>query len=105
MARSALSVSAFERAFTQGAALSIHEAVALAARSRGGRKRPGKGWAALTPAERQVVDLVADGLGNAEIAERMCISSRTVQSHLARVFPKVGVSSRRELREAVRAQG
>ena len=103
LVRGSLSVDEFEQAFGQGAALALDEAVALAARSRGARKkRPTSGWASLTPTERQVADLVADGLANREIAERMFLSPRTVQGHLLRVFPKVGVASRRELREAVR---
>lgn len=100
----ALDGADFEEMLRQGAALALGDAVALATRSRGGRKRPDKGWASLTATERQVVDLVADGLTNPEIAERMFISPRTVQSHLTRAFPKVGVSSRRELREAVRSR-
>jgi DNA-binding CsgD family transcriptional regulator len=52
----------------------------------------------LTPQERYVTRLVREGLGNAEIASRLYISSRTVEWHLGRVFQKLGVGSRRELR-------
>lgn len=104
LVRAALTVDEFEQAWRQAAALSFEDAVALAARSRGGRKRPSSGWASLTGTERQVVDLVGEGLTNREIAERMFLSPRTVQSHLTRAFPKVGVKSRRELRESVRSR-
>ncbi len=101
LVRVALGPGTFDQAFEQGAALALKEAVALATRSRGGRRRPASGWASLTPTECQVVDLVAEGLTNREIAERMFISPRTVQTHLTNVFRKVGVRARSQLREAV----
>ncbi len=100
--RAAVDGADFDQAFAEGAALSLEDAVALAANSRGGPRRPATGWASLTATEVQVVDLVAEGLTNPEVASRMCVSPRTVQSHLVRIFRKVGIGSRRELREAVR---
>lgn len=55
------------------------------------------GWDALTETERRVVALVAQGLTNGAIAERLVVSRRTVESHLVRVYAKVGVTSRVEL--------
>jgi DNA-binding CsgD family transcriptional regulator/tetratricopeptide (TPR) repeat protein len=54
----------------------------------------GLGWSTLTPAERTVVELVAAGLSNAEIAGRLICSRRTVESHLHHVYTKLGTSSR-----------
>jgi DNA-binding CsgD family transcriptional regulator len=68
---------------------------------RGPRKRPTVGWASLTPSERRVVDLAVEGLTNAQIAERLFISHRTVQTHLTHVFAKLRLSSRAELAAAV----
>jgi DNA-binding CsgD family transcriptional regulator len=48
----------------------------------------------LTPREREVVDLVADGLTNIEIAARLFISKRTVESHVDHIKRKLGVASR-----------
>lgn len=53
----------------------------------------------LTPQEREIVLLASKGLSNREIGERMFISARTVGSHLYRLFPKLGVSSRQQLRD------
>jgi DNA-binding CsgD family transcriptional regulator len=64
---------------------------------RGPRVRPRTGWASLTPTERTVVDLVAEGLSNPQVAGRMFLSRRTVQTHLAHVFGKLDITSRAEL--------
>jgi len=64
---------------------------------RGARRRPRTGWESLTPTERTVVDLVAEGLTNPQIGERLYVSRRTVQTHLASVFAKLGISSRVQL--------
>jgi pimeloyl-ACP methyl ester carboxylesterase/DNA-binding CsgD family transcriptional regulator len=60
-------------------------------------RRPVTGWAALTNAERRVADLVAAGLANREVAEHLCVSRYTVETHLKHVFAKLGVASRAEL--------
>ena len=64
---------------------------------RGARQRPQTGWESLTPTERAVVELVAEGLSNPQIGERLYVSRRTVQTHLAHVFAKLGISSRTQL--------
>jgi DNA-binding NarL/FixJ family response regulator len=53
---------------------------------------------------RSVADLVADGLSNPQIGERMYISRRTVQTHVAHIFMKLGVSSRAQLAAEVSRQ-
>jgi DNA-binding CsgD family transcriptional regulator len=70
-------------------------------RRRGARKRPDIGWEALTPAEMEVVQLAATGLTNPKIGQRLFISHRTVQTHLAHAFQKLDVSSRVQLAAAV----
>jgi predicted ATPase/class 3 adenylate cyclase/DNA-binding CsgD family transcriptional regulator len=101
--RTALGDSDFEAAWDQGAALSTEEALAYAQRGRGERKRPASGWESLTPAERDVVRLVSEGLGNADVATRLFVSPRTVQTHLTHVYAKLGLASRVQLvQEAAR---
>ena len=73
-------------ATAEGAALEWREAAAYAGRARGERQRPSHGWAALTPTELQVVTLVADGLTNPQIAERLLMGRATVKTHLDHVF-------------------
>jgi DNA-binding CsgD family transcriptional regulator len=72
----------------------------------GPRRRPQSGWEALTDTELKVVRLVAERLTNPEIAERMFISRRTVQTHVSHALAKLGVASRRDLAaEAARRAG
>ncbi|WP_217189370.1 helix-turn-helix transcriptional regulator [Streptomyces buecherae] len=54
-------------------------------------------WHALTPAEHRVAELVGDGATNREIAGRLFLSAKTVESTLTRVYRKLGVRSRAEL--------
>jgi DNA-binding CsgD family transcriptional regulator len=95
--RAALGDSDFEAAWTEGAALSIEEAIAYAQRGRGERRRPASGWESLTPTEQDVVRLVSEGLSNGDVAKRLFISPRTVQTHLTHVYAKVGLTSRMQL--------
>ncbi|MFI7666802.1 LuxR C-terminal-related transcriptional regulator [Nocardia sp. NPDC049526] len=55
----------------------------------------------LTAQEQAVAELAASGLTNKEIAERLFLSARTVSTHLHRVFPKLGISTRSALRDAM----
>jgi predicted ATPase/DNA-binding CsgD family transcriptional regulator len=95
--RDALGHHGFEAAWAEGAALSTDEAIAYAQRGHGERKRPSTGWASLTPTEASVVNLVREGLSNKDIAARLFVSPRTVQSHLTHVYTKLGITSRVQL--------
>ena len=101
--RNAMGQADFDSAWAEGAALSTEEAIAFAQRGRGQRKRPTSGWASLTPTERRVVRLVNEGLANNDIATRLFVSPRTVQTHLTHVYTKLGLTSRVQLaQEAAR---
>jgi predicted ATPase/class 3 adenylate cyclase/DNA-binding CsgD family transcriptional regulator len=102
-ARNAIGDTDFDAACAEGARLSTEEAVAYAQRGRGERKRPSSGWGSLTPTELDVVRLVAEGIPNKDIATRLFVSPRTVQSHLRHVYNKLGMASRVQLaQEAAR---
>jgi len=101
--RNTLGQQDFDAAWAEGAALSTEEAIAYAQRGRGERKRPTTGWESLTPTERDVVRLAAEGLSNKDIAARLFVSPRTVQTHLTHVYTKLGLTSRVQLvQEAAR---
>lgn len=55
----------------------------------------------LSPQQQRIIRLAAQGLTNREIGERLYLSPRTVSSHLYRVFPKLGVTARSQLRDLV----
>jgi len=63
----------------------------------------GQGWQSLTVQERQIAQLAATGLTNKEIGAKLFLSPRTVSSHLYRIFPKLGITSRAALRDALDA--
>ena len=81
--------SELERSFPFGAARQLFEPLLL---------RP----APHTPAERRVAELAAAGRTNRDIAQSLFVSEKTVETHLARVFRKLAISSRRELPDLLR---
>jgi predicted ATPase/class 3 adenylate cyclase/DNA-binding CsgD family transcriptional regulator len=103
--RGALGDDEFDAGWAEGAALSSEEAIAYAQRGRGERKRPSTGWASLTPTELDVVRLVREGLANKDIAARLFVSPRTVQTHLTHVYTKLGLTSRVQLAQEAARHG
>ncbi len=103
--RDALGENDFDAAWSEGAALSIEDAVAYAQRGRGERKRASSGWASLTRAELDVVRLVSEGLGNKDVAARLFVSPRTVQAHLTHIYTKLGLTSRVQLAQEAARRG
>jgi DNA-binding CsgD family transcriptional regulator len=65
------------------------------------RRRTPEARDQLTAQELQIAQLAAEGLSNREIGQRLFLSHRTVSTHLYRVFPKLGITSRAELSGAL----
>lgn len=95
-----------------GAAFDLFERLGarqFAERAAGELRATGQGQAltdsserdALTPQELEIAQLAASGLSNKEIGQRLYLSHRTVSSHLYRIFPKLGITSRAALRDAL----
>ena len=94
-ARDGLGGKRYERLFRDGASRELAEIVGLAASDAD--KLPARSRGQLTKREREVAVLVAEGLTNSQIARRLVISGRTVDSHVASTYAKLGISSRVEL--------
>jgi DNA-binding CsgD family transcriptional regulator len=75
-----------------------HELRALGLRPR---RSAVTGPDSLTPTERRVAELAASGLTNRQVAEALFVTVKTVETHLARVYQKLGISTRTELQRAI----
>jgi DNA-binding CsgD family transcriptional regulator/tetratricopeptide (TPR) repeat protein len=69
------------------------------------RKRTAETFDVLSPQEAHIARLARDGHTNQEIGAQLFLSARTVEWHLRKVFSKLGIGSRRELRQALAALG
>lgn len=101
--RRVLGAETFEKAFIEGRAMSLQESISLALQempATDNRTRPPSTGlavdhpAGLTPRELEVLGLVAQGMTDAEVADALVISPRTVNAHLTSVYGKLGVNSR-----------
>ena len=114
--RGALGQAAFQRSYEKGGALGLAEIVAYATTDeqprqpaparktngrRGSRTSPGT---ALTRRESEVAELVAQGLANQQIADRLVIARRTAEGHVERILSKLGFSNRSQIAAWVTAR-
>ena len=105
--------TSFEQAFAEGASYSFDQAVALALGEDDDADAPPTASPApragaaggLTRREREVAGLLAEGLSNKDIAGRLVISQRTVETHVDHVLGKLGLTSRGQVASWVAAQG
>lgn len=67
------------------------------------RQRASDAWDQLSPQELQIARMAAEGLTNREIGQKLFLSHRTVGSHLYRLFPKLGITSRAQLASALQS--
>jgi DNA-binding NarL/FixJ family response regulator len=96
--RHALGERAFQAAFQRGMSLSLADAIGYALNEKPqAAPSPARAATTLTRRERQVADLVAQGLTNKEIAARLVIAQRTAEGHVARIRAKLGFTTRTQL--------
>ncbi|MGK5685127.1 ATP-binding protein [Actinoplanes sp. URMC 104] len=106
-ARDALGDRRFEAALAEGAGFEFDAGVAYALDERPVRPaQPGTApeWAPLTRREREVAELVAGGLTNQQIADRLVISRRTANTHLEHILTKLDFSARTQIAAWVAAR-
>lgn len=98
--RKELDAAAFEATTRAGRALTLEQAVTYALRDASPSAPPPpaqEASAPLTRREREVADLVAEGMTNKEIAARLTISRRTAEGHVDRILTKMGFTSRAQI--------
>jgi DNA-binding CsgD family transcriptional regulator/tetratricopeptide (TPR) repeat protein len=93
-------------AYAAGAAATLEEAISFALGEE--RPAPRQGatheWLALTPREREIVVLLHQGLSNRDIAERLVVGERTVETHVHNVLCKLGLRSRHQIADWASSQ-
>ncbi|WP_282090678.1 helix-turn-helix transcriptional regulator [Streptomyces tendae] len=105
-----LGTARFTQVYTHGTRLRAPALVDIAQSARNGAGMPAppaddtNALPPRTPREREVVGLIAEGLTNRQIAERLVISTRTADTHVVRILTKLGVTSRTQIAEAMGAE-
>jgi DNA-binding NarL/FixJ family response regulator len=84
----------FEETFGRGRAMSVDELIAFSLNEQPVAAPPAEPPALLTRREREIAGLIAEGLTSREIADRLVISVRTVETHTEHILAKLGVRSR-----------
>jgi DNA-binding CsgD family transcriptional regulator len=104
-AREALGERRAMAAWVAGETASMDEALHLALQQEGVQTPdgPSETWLALSPREREVSLLVAEGPSNRQIADRLVVGERTIETHLHSLLRKFGFRSRFQVAEWVRA--
>lgn len=102
--RARLSEATFAKAFESGAAMPEEEAMAYVLEQpfkplmvQGQPAKPGKSSVHLTRREREIAELVAQGLSNKQIAAKLVVSERTAESHILNIANKLGLNSRTQI--------
>jgi non-specific serine/threonine protein kinase len=101
LARDGLGDRGFDASFQRGAQLAVSEAIAFALETDGGRKAKAtpkvSTTSLLTPRQTEIAELIAEGLGNRQIANRLFISQRTAEGHVEQILTKLGFTSRAQI--------
>lgn len=97
----ALGEEEYDREYRRGREGTVDDALAVVLGKRPQTSAPqrldGEAYAQLTPREADVVQLLTEGLSNREIAERLVLSVRTVETHVQNIFNKTGFTSRAQV--------
>jgi DNA-binding NarL/FixJ family response regulator len=105
VARSQLDEISWEAAWAEGRAMTLDEATEYALKTEEPAPSPTEDKSGLSERELEVLRLVAEGLTNPQVADRLYVSPRTVGFHLRSIYRKLGVPSRTAAAKAALEQG
>lgn len=97
--RNTLGGESFTLAWNQGQQLSLEQAIAYARATEVRISTMDQPATALTPREREIAMLLAQGLSNRQIATRFTIAVRTVDTHVSNILNKLGLTSRKQIKD------
>lgn len=100
LAKTKLTDAEFQAEWARGSQWTLDEAVAFALTLAQTTQTQGKNWKSSDPLsvrEREVVELIAQGLTNPEISDRLVVSKRTVEKHIAHILDKLGFENRAQI--------
>ena len=106
-ARADLGTAGFQRWWATGESMSVAELLDYvfddgAAGTDPARRLAGQAWDSLSQREREVAELVVEGLTNKEVAARLVLSTRTVEGHVERILHKLNIGRRAQIATVVR---
>lgn len=104
-ARAQLDETSWEAAWAEGRAMTLEEAIEYALKTEESAPSPKDSKGGLSEREREVLRLVAEGLTNPQVADRLYVSPRTVGFHLRSIYKKLGVPSRTAAAKVAVEQG
>ncbi|MEU0403842.1 LuxR C-terminal-related transcriptional regulator [Streptomyces sp. NPDC006197] len=96
-ARTRLGAAAFDAARARGRTMQVDEMIGFASREDAGLRASAASKSRLTRREREVAELVADGMSNQQIATRLVISVRTAEGHVEKILAKQGFKTRAQI--------
>jgi DNA-binding CsgD family transcriptional regulator len=106
-ARADLGTAGFQRWWAMGESMSVAELLDYvfddgSAGTDPARRLAGQDWDSLSPREREVAELVVEGLTNKEVAARLVLSTRTVEGHVERILHKLNIGRRAQIATVLR---
>jgi DNA-binding NarL/FixJ family response regulator len=106
--RARMGEASFNAAWEAGRRMTLDDAISLALTeptTTPHAHTPKQDFGGLTPREREVAALVGQGMSNREIAEKLVVGERTIETHVSNIFNKLGFTARSQVRQWAKEKG